>query len=209
MRWPVSAVLSDVQITKRSDRSLDLKSEHWTLAEELVKILGPFEVATFFSYEENTSLSCVLPILHGFLDGLQKETASDSPTVQQFKQKMAGEIKQRWELDLSDLTSSWVLAPAVDPRLKHLKFLDQEAIKTVKSELVSRIEAFSAPNSLDTRASEDEPPEKRQKRTALDILLGPDVNSSAVLTARGELEIVHVRETCCTKGISTKLVEGE
>ena len=32
MRWPVSAVLSDEQVTKRSDRYLDLKSEQWVLA---------------------------------------------------------------------------------------------------------------------------------------------------------------------------------
>ena len=90
-----------------------------------MKVLSPFEVATtFFSFEENTSLSCVLPILHGLIDGLQTETnppASDSPIIQQFKQKVTAEIKQRWELDLPDLTSSWVLAPAVDPGFKQLK----------------------------------------------------------------------------------------
>ena len=64
MRWPVSAVLSDERITKRSDRTLDLKSEQWTLVEELVKVLSPFKVATtFFSYEENTSLMCCLSFM--------------------------------------------------------------------------------------------------------------------------------------------------
>ena len=48
MRWPVSAVISDDRVTKRSDRYLDLKSGQWTLAEELVKALHPFEVATTF-----------------------------------------------------------------------------------------------------------------------------------------------------------------
>lgn len=38
MRWPVSAVLSDESVTKRSDRYLDLKSDQWSLAEEIVKI---------------------------------------------------------------------------------------------------------------------------------------------------------------------------
>ena len=52
------------------------------------------------------------------------------------------------------------------------------------------------------------PPEKRQKRTALNIVLGPDVNSSTVFTVRDELEM-YVREICCSKGISTKLMEGE
>ena len=47
-----------MSVTKRSDHSLDLRSEQWALAEELVKVLRPFEVATtFFSYEENFSLS--------------------------------------------------------------------------------------------------------------------------------------------------------
>ena len=112
------------------------------------------------SYEESTSLCCVLPILHGFLDGLQKETnppASDSPIMQQFIQKVAAEIKQRSELDLPDFTCSWVPAPAVDPMFKQLKLLDQATIETVKSELVSCMEPFSASNSPDTRASEDKP----------------------------------------------------
>ena len=46
MRWPVSAVLSCEQITKKSDRYLDLKNDQWTLAEELIKELEPFKVAT-------------------------------------------------------------------------------------------------------------------------------------------------------------------
>ena len=195
MRWPVSAVLSDERITKLSERTLDLKSEQWTLGEELMKFLRPFKVATtFFRYEEKTSLSCVLPILNGLLDGLQKETNppatdSHSPIIQHLKKNVAAEIKQRWELDLP-VTSSWVLAPAVDPRFKRLKFLDQAAIETVKSKLVSRMEAFLASNSSDTRASEDEPPEKKQKRAALDILLGPDLNSSIfLLTARDKLKL--------------------
>ena len=69
--------------------------------------------------------------------------------------------------------------------------MDQEPIETVKSELVSRMESFSTPNSPDARASEEEPAEKRkrvEKRTALDILLGPDVNTSTDLSARDELE---------------------
>ena len=65
-RWPVSAVLSCEQVTKRKDRYLDLKSDQWTLAEELVKILEPFETATtFFSYKENSSLSTTLPVVLG------------------------------------------------------------------------------------------------------------------------------------------------
>ena len=63
--WRASAVLSDDRVTKRCDCSLELTSGQWALAEELVSLLRPFEVATtFLSYEQNTSLSFVLPILY-------------------------------------------------------------------------------------------------------------------------------------------------
>ena len=35
-RWPISAVLSDEQLTKRADQYLDLRNEQWDLAKELL-----------------------------------------------------------------------------------------------------------------------------------------------------------------------------
>ena len=64
-RWPIGAVLSDEAVTKRSDRYLDLKTDQWEIAVQLIK---PCDIATiFFSYEDNPSISCILPILHGIL----------------------------------------------------------------------------------------------------------------------------------------------
>ena len=78
LRWPITAVLSDEQVTKRKDRILHLRS---VLAEELVKALRPFKVATtFFSYQENTS--CVLSGLYGLLDHLEKDTDTDTVVLQ-------------------------------------------------------------------------------------------------------------------------------
>ncbi len=69
LRWPITAVLSDSEVTKVSDRYLDLKPEQWKLVEDLVTILELFSVATtFFSYEENVSMSAVFPIFYGILD---------------------------------------------------------------------------------------------------------------------------------------------
>jgi len=48
LRWPETAVLSDSQVTKSSDRYLDLKSEQWKLAEELIEVLEIFCIATTF-----------------------------------------------------------------------------------------------------------------------------------------------------------------
>ena len=50
----------------------------------MAKVLQPFAVVTtFFSYEENVSLSCVLPVLHGVQEGLKK---NDHAVVVKFKE---------------------------------------------------------------------------------------------------------------------------
>ena len=89
LRWPITAVLSDETITKRSDRYLELKTEQWKLTEDIVDVLEPFAIATtFFSYEENVSISSDFTILHGLLDklGPNKDTASDSKIIKEFKE---------------------------------------------------------------------------------------------------------------------------
>ena len=186
MRWPISAVLSDESVTKRSDRSLDLKSEQWTLAEELVKILRPFEVATtFFSYEENSSLSCILPVIFGLVEKL-KESSEDCPAIRQFKQLMIADMKQRWELESLDTSSCLVMAAALDPRFKQLKFLNEFQIQAVKSEITERMDSFSRPAEPSSTGSTDGPPVKKRK-TALDILLGEDDASSSHVSTTEEL----------------------
>ena len=98
--WPVTAVLSDDTITKRSDRYLDLKTEQWKLTEDLVPVVEPFTIATtFFSYEENVSISSVFAILHGLLEKLEpKEDSasecSDSKTIKDFKETVVLQILQ-------------------------------------------------------------------------------------------------------------------
>ena len=72
LRWPNTAVLSDDTTTKKSNRYLDLKTEQWKLTEDLVAVLEPFTIATtFFSYEENVSISSLFAILHGLLEKLE------------------------------------------------------------------------------------------------------------------------------------------
>ena len=78
LRWPINTVLSDDTTPKRSDRYLDLKTEEWKLTEDLVAVLEPFTIATtFFSYEENVSISSVFAILHGLLEKLEKDSATE------------------------------------------------------------------------------------------------------------------------------------
>lgn len=174
----MTAVLSCDEVTKRSDRALDVKSEQWTLAEELVKVLQPFEVTTtFLSYEANASLSCLLPVIRGLLESLQKQ-AEDIPSVRQFKQKVATEIKLRWELDSLDTSSAPVLTPVVDDRFKILREFDKDEAEMVKAEIIERMESFST--STDTaNTKEDKPAEKkRKKESALEVMLDPEVETN-------------------------------
>ena len=46
--WPITAVLSDETVTKRSDRYLELRTEQWKLTEDTVDVLEPFAIATTY-----------------------------------------------------------------------------------------------------------------------------------------------------------------
>jgi len=59
--WPIVAVLSDESVTKQSDCYLDFQTEQWKLIEDFVPVLDV--ATTFFSYEENVSISSVFAIL--------------------------------------------------------------------------------------------------------------------------------------------------
>lgn len=182
MRWPIAAVLSDDSITKRSDRYLDLKSEQWTLVEELVTVMKPLQVATtFLQYEHNSSVSCILPVINGLDLPLQAST-DDTSSIKQFKEKVCSEIRSRWFLDNLNTTSLDVLASALDPRFRQLKFLNDEQRQSVKEEITCRMAAFSpASHDRDNTTTTCQP-------SALDILLGPDEVTAELPTFQEEVD---------------------
>ena len=74
--------------------------------------------------------------------------------------------------------SPLVLAAALDPRFKSLKFLTDDLKQLVKEE-ISQLKELELGNPSYIASIEDErilqsPPVKKQKQTALDILLGDD-----------------------------------
>lgn len=86
-RWPVTATLSDPEVTKRAKHFLDLKAEQWSLLEELEQALKPFECATVY-----------LSSLPALTKGLMKSTqnaALDNIHVQGFQATAANEITKR------------------------------------------------------------------------------------------------------------------
>ena len=100
MQVPILKVLSDRQVGKRDDVLLDLLVYQWSLAEEWVKVFGPFEVATtMLSAEYNVSLSCVLPIMDGLRN---KKKSDDLPEISDFKQVLAEQMRKKFNFETPD-----------------------------------------------------------------------------------------------------------
>lgn len=81
LRVALSAVLCDPKVTpKKQDRELLLKDNSWRLAEELTKLLEPFEaVTTVISGQSYVTLSLLLPItsqLHFTVSAAAESSAS-------------------------------------------------------------------------------------------------------------------------------------
>ena len=165
------AVLSDENVTKRQYRYLDLSSDNWVILEDLCQVLEPLEVATtFMSKETNVSLSSVLPVVNGLVSKLVT-TANDSRVIIEFKTKVVAELKQRWNLDELGTDDQSILATALDPRFRQLKFLSNEQRSEVKEELLRRATAIENPKDS---TSSDDPPAPKRTKSAFDILLGEE-----------------------------------
>lgn len=181
LRWPITAALSDESITKRSDRYLDLKPEQWILAQDLVDILGPFEVATtYFGSENNVSVSAILPILYGLIDSI-KPQQNDGAAIKQFKREVEIQIKERWDLDCNDspLFSSLTAATLLDPRFKDLKFLDVSQKERAELEMIDKVKqcvctAENTNSGTEDQVDHSQEEECPHKKRALDVLLGPE-----------------------------------
>lgn len=93
-RWPVTATLSDPEVTQRAKHYLDLKGDQWSLLEELQQAPEPFEQATvFLSGEAYATVSVLLPLVKGLQKSTQ--TAFESTPVNSFQTAAAEEIASR------------------------------------------------------------------------------------------------------------------
>ena len=169
-----------------------------------MKILQPLEIATtLFSYDEHVSLSNVLPVLHSLVETLDKPLESNCrilwnpnvpdnedidddrdigelPAVCDCQTIIKEDVKTRWNLDNLKLDSFLVLSTALDPQYKSMNFLSADQKKSLDDIILDRI--ISLQPAIEPRAIEphddecslEEPPSKKQKLTALEILLGPD-----------------------------------
>ncbi|RXM92225.1 Zinc finger BED domain-containing protein 1 [Acipenser ruthenus] len=142
-RWPIVAVLSDPTVkSARAVRHLDLSQDQWSLLNELVSVLQPFETATaYLSGETYVSLSAV-PSLIKSVSSLMDLAVKNSSAIKNFKRVAFQQLDQRWKtgiLDSSsglDLESPMISAAILDPQFRHLRFVRKSC--SVSTEQIER-----------------------------------------------------------------------
>lgn len=146
--WPITAVLSDPNFTKKSDSStLDLSSTHWNAVEDIKNVLKPMVTLTeLLSEEDNASLSATVPMLANLRKRHLTITDNDSPFTKKMKSKLIEEIDSRWKLNTRKMTV-YITAAVVDSHFKQLSFLDdakRDEAYTKVAQLADRLRPHSA-----------------------------------------------------------------
>jgi len=120
----ICAVLLDSE--KHSDKDLMPASQEFTVAEELLAILKPFNDTTeVVGGERYPTLSIVLPILCKLLHVTLKATNDDTHLAKEIKRVIRADLELRYQ----DKETETLLriATYLDPRFKSLSFLDEVA----------------------------------------------------------------------------------
>ncbi|XP_042343871.1 E3 SUMO-protein ligase ZBED1-like [Plectropomus leopardus] len=134
-RWPVTAALSDPAVTPRGKHYLDLKPEQWDVIQELNQALEPFEGATvFLSGQEYVTLSALPQLVQSLKKSIQTPAFETAP-VKSYQTDVTEQITARWQgLSVFQPESNHVLlAAALDPRFRKLKFLSPDEVFKVQS----------------------------------------------------------------------------
>ena len=117
----ICTVLLDSE--KHSDKDLIATSQEFTVPEELLAILKPFNDTTeVVSSERYLTLSIVLPILHKLLHVKLKATDYDSHLVKEIKRVIRADLELRYQDKEIQMLR---IATYLDPRFKSLSFLDE------------------------------------------------------------------------------------
>ncbi|XP_077368113.1 E3 SUMO-protein ligase ZBED1-like [Festucalex cinctus] len=140
-RWPVAAALSDPAVHSSGRlHSLDLKPEQWNLSEELTRVLGPFvSVAEFLRGEQYVTLSSLPQLVHN-LKRATLSSAFETAPVKEFQAQVVQQIEERLQevfLFQPEAANTVLLATALDPRFRNLKFLPAEDVLKVQSAIQS------------------------------------------------------------------------
>lgn len=182
-RWPLTATLSDPTVTQSGKQYLDLKADQWALLEELAKALKAFECATVYLSGESYVTVSALPLL---VRGLLKSTHTtyDAVPVQAFQAAASEETTARWAKEVTvtnDDPSRQIIAAALDPRFRKLKFLTPEERFTVQNKVQAlALQSIQGAVKESNASKTDKTPATAEKTfSALDSLLGFDSSTDS------------------------------
>uniref|UniRef100_G3NAN5 HAT C-terminal dimerisation domain-containing protein n=1 Tax=Gasterosteus aculeatus TaxID=69293 RepID=G3NAN5_GASAC len=157
--------------TQRGKQYLDLKSDQWTLLEELAQDLQAFECATvYLSGESYVTVSALPPLVKGLLKSTHTSSASEETTA-----RWSGEVTFT-----DDKQSKQIIAAALDPRFLQVKFLTPEERFSVQN----KVQALAlqhmdrSTGNQDATASAEKGSPNRRTVSVLDSLLGSDSTDS-------------------------------
>lgn len=103
-RWPVTAALSDPAVTQRGKRYLDLKTDQWSLIEEMNQVLEPFNSAHCIWVDNNMSHCLHFHILCTKLKIKLRNPDLESPPVKSFQAHPTEQVTERWK----DWVQTWI-----------------------------------------------------------------------------------------------------
>ncbi|XP_051800523.1 E3 SUMO-protein ligase ZBED1-like [Acanthochromis polyacanthus] len=179
-RWPLTATLSDPEVTPRGKHYFDLKPEQWELLEELKQGLAPFETATvYLSAQQYTTISGLPQVVKGLTRAVH-QSQFETNSGKSFISSAEKGITQRWGSICTisgDKENPVLLAAALDPRYRKLKFLTPEdGIR-----LQGSIEVLAVKEAKTTGTQDAKGPMQRAhgsgRKSALETLLQSDTDS--------------------------------
>lgn len=183
-RWPVTATLSELTVTKTGKQYLDLKPDQWSLIEELSTALKPFDCATeYMSGEKYTTISSVPPLVKGLVKSMQGMDF-ETPGAQAFFHTAVEQLEQRWKRETTFCDTSHntvILSSSLDPRFRKLKFLSSEDSFKVQVKVQMKaveMEQLPPPCVQHHTAPDSTPPAPQKVPVSLiDSLLDSDTSS--------------------------------
>lgn len=143
-----------------TDGMQHIHAQRWTLMEDVLKVLRPFEELTREISGENACISTVLPAVMMLKRYVHNETGDHG--IKQMKTRLLKSLQDRFEG--SEQNSHLVVATSLDPRYK-AKFWGSETeqcrSKLLVQEAVSRLSEFDQDASARPTTSTEQPEEER------------------------------------------------
>lgn len=159
-------------------RHLIPESSEWTLIEQLVDILLPFQQATeAMSGVKYPTVSTVTPLLYKLLHKTLLITETDSGVIKEVKIAINRDLKERFQS--SEVQKIINVATYLDPRYKELPFVDEvtkvSILSKVEDELLAMEVMGPQSASIDERRGQlddDDLPPPKKKKGPISTLLG-------------------------------------